>query len=190
MANRTILYQLLVLISLISCGKSNDSQQAAASKADSIKYRAEIRRIGNNERGELKKQTLIKLIPILKEKKLDYHLFLAYTNLFYNTQPKMTEAAKAERKKILSITEELGKNTKNPAVKGLYYSLLANNEITYGDDKKAFKYLLKTIEITKNTDKVTYINAINMMGLYAIELQDYDTVISYAEDVLEFSKKK
>jgi len=189
MANRTILYQILVLISLISCGKSNDSQQAAERKADSIKYRAEIRRIGNNERGELKKQTLIKLIPILKEKKLDYHLFLAYTNLFYNTQPKMTEAAKAERKKILSITEELGKNTKNPAVKGLYYSLLAENEITYGDDKKAFKYLLKTIEITKNTDKVTYINAINMMGLYAIELQDYDTVISYAEDVLEFSKK-
>ena len=46
----------------------------------------------------------------------------------------MTEAAKAERKKILSITEELGKNTKNPAVKGLYYSLLAENEITYGDD--------------------------------------------------------
>ena len=67
--------------------------------------------------------------------------------------------------------------------------MLAENEITYGDDKKAFKYLLKTIEITKNTDKVTYINAINMMGLYAIELQDYDTVISYAEDVLEFSKK-
>lgn len=68
MANRTILYQLLVLISLISCGKSNDSQQTAARKADSIKYRAEIRRIGNNERGDLKKQTLIKLIPILKEK--------------------------------------------------------------------------------------------------------------------------
>ena len=103
MANRTILYQILLLISLISCGKSNDSQQAAERKADSIKYRAEIRRIGNSERGDLKKQTLIKLIPILKEKKLDYHLFLAYINLFYNTQPKMTEAAKAERKKILSI---------------------------------------------------------------------------------------
>lgn len=80
MANRTILYQLLVLISLISCGKSNDSQQAAERKADSIKYRAEIRRIGNSERGELKKQTIFKLIPILKEKKLDYHLFLAYAN--------------------------------------------------------------------------------------------------------------
>ena len=80
MANRTILYQILVLISLISCGKSNDSQQAAERKADSIKYRAEIRRIGNSERGDLKKQTLIKLIPILKEKKLDYHLFLAYAN--------------------------------------------------------------------------------------------------------------
>ena len=80
MANRTILYQILVLISLISCGKSNDSQQAAERKAYSIKYRAEIRRIGNSERGDLKKQTLIKLIPILKEKKLDYHLFLAYAN--------------------------------------------------------------------------------------------------------------